>query len=351
MCNGRLTAQAMTSGSRSSLESLFADSCGEAERQCNFRKPAARLRPKPRPRPRLAAAHRSVPPQRRNMTKGTLENLFLAGQERVQVRKHSHRTASPAIQGATLRDQVFGKHRATRCHVRAHKLAGLTAGMQKRHASAGLTKGRSAPPSRKKRVATIEPFVTPRASTVNNRKRPLLEDVFSSKTLACEDVACCDGSSKLARRVTPRIELHKLVGLASESTVEHRRRHPKLRVDCPRCRFINMGNDWKHGPGTLTIVARGVRKKTVWLAERAPEHGGAWGLGCVMCAALLRRLVEECGPQGRRAKQKLSTGFSRFELRCPSFMKASGFERHSRTYEHTKVVDASCGPRSPRWRF
>ena len=199
---------------RPSFASLCPDDCGQ---------PVARLI-RPRPKPRPAAAHRSAPPQRR-------KNLSRSGQESMQVPKHSHRTGPP------IRDKVFATCRATRCHDRAHNLAGLTAGG---HASAGLTKGRSAPPSRKKRVATIEPFVTPRASTVNNRKRPLLEDVFSSKTLACEDAACCDGSSKLARRVTPRIELYKLVGLASESTVEHRRRHPKLRVDCPRCRFINM---------------------------------------------------------------------------------------------------------------
>ena len=170
---------------------------GEAERPCNFRKPPPRLMPLPRTSPRPAAAHQSAPPRRGNMTSGSVQNLFPSGQELAEVRKHSHRTASPAIQGATRRDQVFGKRRDTRCHDRAHNPAGLTAGG---HASAGLTKGRSAPPSRKKRVATIEPFVTPRASTVNNRKRPLLEDLFSSETRACEDVACCDEISKPARK-------------------------------------------------------------------------------------------------------------------------------------------------------
>ena len=57
------------------------------------------------------------------MTNGSLENLFLSGQELVEVRKHSHRTASPAIQGATRRDQVFGKRRATRRTVRITLLA------------------------------------------------------------------------------------------------------------------------------------------------------------------------------------------------------------------------------------
>ena len=292
--------------SRLSLESLFDDSCGAAGRPANVREPAAHLKPSPRPKPRPAVARRSVPPQRGNMTKGCLQNIFPSGQDLVEVRKHSHCTARPlekrrAPWGTAWPRDALGK-----------RLAGLTAGG---HTPAGLAAGRSAPPSpTRKRAATSEPFPTSGAIKVNT-KRPLLEDLFGSETLAREDAACrtyaasssaacgsavnaqpvvqiCGTGLSLAvsRRTEPQTALHELVGAASESEAEHCRRHPKLRSDCPRCRFINFGNAWKQGPGALTHAARGGREKIVWLAERPPEHGGFWALGCVLCAALLYRL-------------------------------------------------------------
>ena len=92
-------------------------------------------------------------------------------------------------------------------------------------------------------------------------------------------------------------------------------------------------------------IARGGREKIVWLTERPPEHGGLRALGCVMRAALLHRLVEECGPQkGRQANQKLSTRFARFEVRSPASMNSLTLEQHSRTECHIKVVDAFLRP-------
>ena len=70
-------------------------------------------------------------------------------------------------------------------------------------------------------------------------------------------------------------------------------------------------------------------------------------MGCVLCAALLDRLKDECGPQGRRAKQKNSTKFSRFEVRSPACMNATNFVSHSKQACHAKVVVAFSWPAKP----
>ena len=122
-----------------------------------------------------------------------------------------------------------------------------------------------------------------------------LEDLHGSKTLCCDEISklarkrasvACDsaknanpvvqkvgGLMSTVRRAVPANALHELVGLASESKVEHRRRHPTMRSDCPRCPFNCYGNAWKHGQGSLSrTIAGGGRERIVWLAERPREH-------------------------------------------------------------------------------
>ena len=83
-------------------------------------------------------------------------------------------------------------------------------------------------------------------------------------------------------------------------------------------------------------------------------------MGCVLCAALLHRLGEECGPRGRRAEHRNSTKLARFEVRKLFCMQASSFEQHSRTECHVKASDAFLRPAQPlgrsravalRWRM
>ena len=240
--------------------------------------------------------------------------------------------------------------------------AGLTAARP-----AGLRAGKRALHSRKRKHVTMIKDVGTSGVSAAKKKRALLDDLFVDESYRCNDVASCKsipkrrtkhsrkGSGRASvvdmQRVAKRSRLGRsstvglnavceLVGEANESEADHRRRHPRLRNDCPRCRFIFFRSGWKCGPGALTRTARGKLEITSWLAERPPERGGSWGVGCVLCSAFHRRLVKECSTQGRRMKHRICTKFARFEVRSLACMQASSFDQHRRTDVHVKAVDA-----------
>ena len=344
----------MARASRPSLEALFADSYGSTARSAKSGWAFARAKSHRRPRRCSADIRHSTPPHSRKILETSLETLFPA--------------AAPAGFTAKI---AQGARAAKVCAKRSRS-------HDRGRSPAALNSRSSAPLSSKRKLEAT----TALTSTIN-RKRPLLDNFFGSDASSCQELGSGDkiakpeakhprnkstsatvacGTAVNAQPVVqisglqvmlgetrqePETALRKLVGLARESEAEHRQTHPKPRFDCPRCRFIVFGNAWKQGPAALTHAAHGKRERVAWLAERPPEYGGDWALGCALCAALQYRLWKECGARGRRAKRRISTKFARFEVRSVKCMQACCFHQHAGSDCHIKAVDAFLRPGKP----
>ena len=75
-----------------------------------------------------------------------------------------------------------------------------------------------------------------------------------------------------------------IIGDVTETDAQHRKRHPSIRSDCPRCQHLQYGPKWEKHYGSHRSEADGKRTATVWLAPRPRRLGGLWGLGCIFCA-------------------------------------------------------------------
>ena len=174
--------------------------------------------------------------------------------------------------------------------------------------------------------------------------------------------------------------MEALVGPASETMIQHLARHVgSIRKACPRCRWYRHGPAWTQhygididpasshwaapasisqalpasqadrapsaGPASSMVPAgqlaqqvamcgpafpAGLARAAVWLAERPPRWGGAWGLGCSLCAAKMHRQAEA---PGRRCRSEGST-WAKFEVRGVHNLQACDLLQHSRTASH-----------------
>ena len=89
--------------------------------------------------------------------------------------------------------------------------------------------------------------------------------------------------------------VEQVVGPVGESRRDHLKRCQQPR--CPRCRWYQVGHKWQATYGSLEADA-GPRGKIIWLSQRPARWGGAWALGCSLCAAALARRQVLCDTAG-----------------------------------------------------
>ena len=136
-----------------------------------------------------------------------------------------------------------------------------------------------------------------------------------------------------------------MVGLATETKEQHMKRHPKSLRTCPRCVFYLLGARWQCAYGRVPEVLRTGRNETVgWLAERPARWGGAWGLGCVMCAEAAARVATGDVEEG--AHRRRGSTWARFEVRCVS-LQAEHVRQHREYDVHKLAVLAWLRPDAP----
>ena len=116
--------------------------------------------------------------------------------------------------------------------------------------------------------------------------RPVFRHVFKRARVINKNVKAASGAKgRVVKRYgigtvqptgTGRVgDAELTVGLARENDATHAERHPLGQIDrwakiCPRCCFIR----WKR-----------TRPKPPWMNSKPAFMSGAWGLGCIWCAA------------------------------------------------------------------
>ena len=145
-----------------------------------------------------------------------------------------------------------------------------------------------------------------------------------------------------------------IVGPASESREEHLRRHGGGIRSCPRCRYYRFPS-WGATYGSFESTT-GPRGRVVWLAERPSRWGGAWGIGCAVCAGLRDRAETtptstahgsaRASTPGKPVRARCGTKWARYEVRS-SHLQSEHIWQHTLTDAHKIAVMAHCAPDRP----
>jgi len=143
------------------------------------------------------------------------------------------------------------------------------------------------------------------------------------------------------------------LGDVSETDTQHRKRHPEVRPDCPRCMYSKWRTQWETSYGSYRHEVHGQKAVTVWLAPRPTRLGGPWALGCIFCAhwaqqqadlktvAKTSRIVVERRGRGPRDGH---TKWARFQVRSTTQVAMRGISQHSQTMMHRKATRACFMP-------
>jgi len=156
------------------------------------------------------------------------------------------------------------------------------------------------------------------------------------------------GQSQAARETRKAI-MEEIVGSVTETKEQHLRRHEGGMRSCPRCHYYKFGHRWLKAHGHVKGASQaGPRKVVVWLAERPVRWGGAWGLGCQMCADVAARTVagSPAESQGDASRRRLGTAWARFEVRGSS-LQAEHIRQHQDYDVHKLAVLAWLRPDEP----
>lgn len=161
-----------------------------------------------------------------------------------------------------------------------------------------------------------------------------------------------------------RQEVVAMVGPVGESQEAHVQRCNDPR--CPRCKWYVKGHVWQGTYGAITPEAGGPRENVIWLSERPAKWGGAWALGCSLCAdALARRHDSNSastsgglgrGKQrgnaavvrdgGRAPRWRTTCSWARYEVRT-IFMQAEHVRQHACSDIHKLALQAWLRPDAP----
>ena len=144
---------------------------------------------------------------------------------------------------------------------------------------------------------------------------------------------------------TKTSDLLEMVGPVTETKEDHLERHSGGRRSCPRCRFYLFGSKWTEKHGSFQGHGPAKHLCTAWVAERPIRYGGAWGLGCTLCAAQLVRVSTSDAPQGER-RRRLGTAWARFEVRNVD-LSSSHLYQHDPTDVHRLAVSSWMQPDAP----
>ena len=145
--------------------------------------------------------------------------------------------------------------------------------------------------------------------------------------------------------------VEQVVGPVGESREAHLERCQQPR--CPRCRWYQVGHRWQATYGSLEADA-GPRGKIIWLSQRPARWGGAWALGCSLCAAALKMRQVSCDTAGTQKPKNAGgsrTGrsnctWARYEAR-PSFLQAEYVKQHACSDCHKLGEQAFLMPDEP----
>ena len=142
-------------------------------------------------------------------------------------------------------------------------------------------------------------------------------------------------------------DLEALVGPITETKEAHLARHSGGCRSCPRCRWYARGPDWVRVHGNVRETARAGPRKVVWCDERPARWGGAWAIGCKLCADAVARVQggsrgaaapsapTESGPilSSQPIRRRLGTHWARFEVR-PWALQAEHVRQHAESDVH-----------------
>jgi len=176
----------------------------------------------------------------------------------------------------------------------------------------------------------------------------------SSSRAPSRSCGVAGSASKAPAAGTP--EATALIGDVAESDAQHRKRHPIIRSDCPRCQYMKYGPQWEKHYGSYRSEAHGKRSATVWLTPRPARLGGSWGLGCTFCAHWAQqqadrrsaaRVAGDVLPKRGRGARDGQTKWARFEIRSLTQVAMRGVSQHAKTLMHRKATRAYFSPEPP----
>ena len=155
---------------------------------------------------------------------------------------------------------------------------------------------------------------------------------------------------KQAARESHKAAMEEMVGPVTETKEQHLKRHDGGFRACARCHYYyKFGHRWLSAHGHVKEIARaGPRQSFAWLAERPARWGGAWGLGCKVCADAAARIVAGASAesQGGVCRRRLGTAWARFEVRASS-LQAEHVRQHQDHDVHKLAVLAWLRPDEP----
>lgn len=107
------------------------------------------------------------------------------------------------------------------------------------------------------------------------------------------------------------------------------------------------GGGWKRKQGSYvnTSIA-GASERIEWVAERAKHRGGAWALGCSVCAYALQKLKVESSAHARGYRGRMGSKWARFEVRS-SHLQACALSQHASWYCHRVAMELYLSPETP----
>ncbi len=166
-------------------------------------------------------------------------------------------------------------------------------------------------------------------------------------------VASLAASQGLAAASSPATDtIEDLVGPVTETKADHLQRHGGGLRSCPRCRWYVHGEKWARTHGRIRDLRAGPRDFT-WLSERPERWGGAWAVGCAICAASVARVEPNAqagsssaskGPE--QTLRRLGSRWARYDVRARA-LQAEHVRQHKDYDLHKIATQAWLTPDEP----
>ena len=99
--------------------------------------------------------------------------------------------------------------------------------------------------------------------------------------------------------------------------------------------------------GSVRLDVNGRGQHSNWLTTRPSHFGGAWGVGCTLCALLFRRIKSNDLAADLRGKKRLCTKWGRFDVRTITCLQRSAIDQHAHSNVHRLAVHAFTHPGEP----
>jgi hypothetical protein len=139
------------------------------------------------------------------------------------------------------------------------------------------------------------------------------------------------------------------VGMLSASSNNARTRSPGLKTSAAEQRWCKFSKVWCQTIGSVAHPKHGGQCRTVWLSRKPARFGNSFGVGCTFCSFFSESLKSQADkskpstlcPDGlnvadlaKKAKLRVHTKWSRFEVDTLSNMQSSSFRKHSTSTLH-----------------